>query len=195
MSLPDVAGIKVECLDVWDYERIHPLPKGVRGVEDLSTFSDTYKGLEARKLNESYMFDLLEQDGHRKKVNAEKSFVREPEVEMSVVRWARRKNNEQRRNLIAHLGQSVHSLDPKFERPPMGRQGLNMTQHGPRVEPNFQPSGPIDSSDSELERLEEVTADNENDDEEMEEDGDEEMEDNGDQGMGGVDEEMMEVDL
>jgi hypothetical protein len=193
MSLPDVAGIQVECLDVWDYERIHPLPAGVRGAEDLSIFSDTYKGLEGRNLNESYMYDLLVQDGYREKVNAEKTYVREPEVEMSVVRWARRKNNEQRRNLIAHLGQSVHSLDPKFEPPPKGRQGLNMAQRGPRAEPNFQPSGPIDS-DSELERLEEQTADNETDDEEMEEDGDEEMEDDGDQETGGGDEEMMEVD-
>ena len=192
MSLPDVAGIQVECHNVWDYERIHPLPAGVRGAEDLSIFSDTYKGLEGRNLNESYMYDLLVQDGYREKVNAEKTYVREPEVEMSVVRWARRKNNEQRRNLIAHLGQSVHSLDPGFKRPPKGRQGLNMAQRGPRVDPNFQPSAPIDS-DSELERLEGQTADNENDDEEMEEDGDEEMGEDGDQEMGDGGEEM-EVD-
>ncbi|KAE9381849.1 hypothetical protein N431DRAFT_393498 [Stipitochalara longipes BDJ] len=144
-NLHTTAGIAVECLDVWDYERVHPRPLITRGLEDH--ISDTYKIFEDEKLQQSYLYDELGLGGYRDADDPDTAFVRMPEIEMAVVRWARRKTNAQRRNLHAHLRQSVHSLDPNFVPPALGPQGLGMSPCGPGRDPNFQPSTAISSDD------------------------------------------------
>ena len=55
---------------------------------------------------------------------------------MAVMRWARRKMNKDRRNLEAHLGNSVHSLDPGFVRPDKAKPGT-MGRKGPGWDPDL----------------------------------------------------------
>ena len=120
-NLHTIAGIAVKCLDVWDYERVTTAPAGVRGLEDQ--FSDTYKHLENKRLDYSYHYNEWAHGGYQN-VDVERPEIRHPDIEMSVVRFARRKMNAQRRNLHAHLGQSVHSLDPSFVPPTLDPQSL-----------------------------------------------------------------------
>jgi len=152
-NLHTIADIKVECLDVWDYERIlPPLPNATRPEDQ---FSNTYKALENIKLYHSYQYDETYGGYQGLDKELERPEIRQPEIEMGVMRWARRKTNAQRRNLYAHIGQSVHSLDPDFMPPNLGPQNLNIPADGSGEDPDFPPVIFADPNDAEEEEEEE----------------------------------------
>jgi hypothetical protein len=110
------AGITPEVLDVWDYERVDPQqPNHSRTNDSLSL---TYQINESDNLNKAERWSEAWGYGTARTGKLDGG-ERQPDVEMGMMRWARRGKNEYRRNLRRHLGESIHSLtDPGFERPP-----------------------------------------------------------------------------
>ncbi len=125
-NLHTLANITPECLNVWDY-KIH------FDAEYTDSLSNDYKTHEQTLLQNSYLFgpEYPRYPGYPQDPTQEaEEMLRSPEVEMAVVRWVRRNMNREKRNHIARLGNSVHSLDKGFVKPEEMKPA-SMTDEGP----------------------------------------------------------------
>jgi Ring finger domain len=116
-SLHAVAGIVPEVDNVLDYERVHEYPPPrLAYTRPADVLPQHYMVTENQRLHASRAF--LEDQGYPRGVGGQRPEdgpAKSAEVEMALMRWARRKWNKERRNLVKHLGTGVHSLDPHFQ--------------------------------------------------------------------------------
>lgn len=122
-GLHEIADITPEVLDVWDYEHVYPPQPGSAGRSN-DVLSAGYHQEENDLMNASAVFSRERGYNNEGPISHTASEERAPYTEMVTMRYMRRMKNENRRNLLKHLGESALALDPTFERPPKPRSNI-----------------------------------------------------------------------